>query len=162
VDSSTLLPRRFNPGVVVGALTFAVAIAVDLFTKTFAVTQLDVYLVYYNHTNPSEYVRRIVMSLVAIVATYALDRSAQRIGIGRLWGAWIGVGLLTGGVIGNGVSRLIWTRGVPDFLFLGNDVWNVADFEIGIGLSGGIISIAITAIVAFARERLRPPAADNA
>ena len=153
--------KSLNPGAVVGALTFLVAIALDLFTKTFAVVHLEAHLVYYNHTNPSEYVRRIVMSFVAIVATFVLDRSAIRLGIGRLWGAWIGVGLLTGGVLGNGVSRLIWSRGVPDFLFVGNDIWNVADFEIGLGLAGGIASIAITAIVAFARERLRPPAVDN-
>jgi lipoprotein signal peptidase len=153
--------KSFNPGAVVGTLTFLVAISLDLFTKTFAVYNLGAKFVYFNNTNPSEYVRRIMMSLVAIVATYALDRSAQRIGIGRLWGAWIGVGLLTGGVLGNGVSRLIWSRGVPDFLFVGNDIWNVADFEIGIGLSGGIVSIGVTAIVAFARERLRRPAVDN-
>jgi lipoprotein signal peptidase len=157
MDVTAPLLRRLDPGVVVGALTFFVAIAVDLYTKAFAVSSLDPHLIYYNHSNPSEYVRRIVMSLVAIGATYGLDRGARHLGIGRLWGAWIGAGMLTGGVLGNGVSRLIWARGVPDFLFVGRDIWNVADFEIGIGLAGGIASIAITALFAFARERLCSP-----
>jgi lipoprotein signal peptidase len=154
-------PRGLSPAAAAGALTFLVAIAVDLVTKTWAVYRLDPRHVYYNHANPSEYVRRIVMSIVAIAVTYALERGARRLGIGRLWGAWIGVGLLTGGVLGNGVSRLIWAQGVPDFLFVGRDIWNLADFEIGIGLTGGIVSIAVTALIAFARERIGPPAADS-
>ncbi len=146
---------RIHPGAALAAVTFAVALSLDLFTKAFAVAFFAPRFVYYNHSNPSEYVRRLVMSLAAVAATYALDRGAQRLGIGRLWGAWIGAG----GVIGNGVSRLIWTRGVPDFLLIGRDMWNIADFEIGIGLAGGVASIAVTAFVAYARERLAAPAA---
>jgi len=150
---------RIHPGAALAAVTFAVALSLDLCTKSFAVAFFDPRFVYYNHSNPSEYARRLVMSLAAFAATYALDRGAQRLGIGRLWGAWIGTGLLAGGVIGNGVSRLIWTRGVPDFLLIGRDMWNIADFEIGIGLAGGVASIAATAFIAYARERLAAPAA---
>ena len=63
---------------------------------------------------------------------------ARRRGLGRLWGAWIGVGLLVGGVLANGVSQFIWSRGVPDFIHfysLSPDVWDVADFAIWWGLS---------------------------
>jgi AmiR/NasT family two-component response regulator len=68
---------------------------------------------------------------------YGLALGAQRLGIGRLWGGWIGVGLLTGGVLSNGASYLIWSGGVPDFIRPGGQfIWNVADFAIGIGLIG--------------------------
>jgi lipoprotein signal peptidase len=77
--------------------------------------------------------------------------------MGRIWGAWVGVGLLVGGIVGNGVSRLIWPRGVPDFIDMGREVWNVADFEIGLGLTGGIVSIAVSALLIFVRERLGAP-----
>jgi len=146
-----------DPGVVVAGVTFAVAVALDLVTKVYA-TSLHPRLVFYNHANPSEYVRRIVMSLVALAAAFALDRGARRLGIGRLWGAWVGAGLLTGGVLANGVSRLIWSRGVPDFLHFGSWIWNVADFEIGVGITGGILSVGVTALVAYVRERLAAPA----
>jgi len=139
-------------------VTFCVAIALDLYTKAYAISLHRPQLVVYNHANPGAYLRRVVMSLVAIAAAYALDRGARRLGIGRLWGAWIGVGLLAGGVLSNGVSRLIWTRGVPDFLRSGSWIWNVADFEIGIGLAGGIASIALAALLAYVRERLAAPA----
>src|SRR5437763_11021669 len=135
-------PRGLSPAAVAGAATFFVAIAVDLVTKTWAVYRLDPQHVYYNHANPSEYIRRMVMSAAAIAVTYALDRGARRLGIGRLWGAWIGVGLLTGGVLGNGVSRLIWTRGAPAFLSVGRDFGDPPDVEIGIGLTAGLVSIA--------------------
>jgi hypothetical protein len=161
VDSSPKAVSRLNPAAVAGALTFLVAIAVDLTTKAYAISLHQPHLVVYNNANPDAYVRRVVMSLVAIAATYALDRGARRLGIGRLWGAWIGVGLLAGGVLSNGVSRLIWTRGVPDFIHLPSYVWDLADFEIGIGITGGIASIGVTAVVAYLRERFAAPAVDG-
>lgn len=148
---------RLDAGVAVAAVTFVVAVALDLFTKIFAIEEHP-RLVFYNDANPSEYVRRVVMSVAALVTVYLLDRGAQRLGIGRLWGAWAGAGLLGGGVLSNGVSRLIWSRGVPDFLHFGSWIWNVADFEIGIGLTGGVLSIGVTAVVAYVRERLAAPA----
>jgi lipoprotein signal peptidase len=95
------------------------------------------------------------MSVVAVGVVVALTRLASWRGIGRIWGAWVGVGLLVAGIVGNGASRFIWTRGVPDFVTMGREVWNIADFEIGVGLTGGIASIAVAALFAFARERLQ-------
>jgi lipoprotein signal peptidase len=109
----------------------------------------------FNHTRSSDLPQRVGMSLLAVVVMYAIALGAYRLGIGRLWGGWIGVGLLTGGVLSNGVSYLIWNGGVPDFIRPGGDfIWNVADFAIGIGLTGGMIAIAATAAIAFVRERL--------
>jgi len=57
----------------------------------------------------------------------------------------------------NGLSQFIWSRGVPDFIHIYSvspDVWNVADFEIWWGLLGGLASIVVAAVIAFARERL--------
>jgi hypothetical protein len=161
VDPSPPPVSRLNPAAAAGALTFLVAIAVDLTTKAYAISLHRPHLVVYNNANPDAYVRRVVMSLVAIAATYVLDRGARRLGIGRLWGAWIGAGLLAGGVLSNGVSRVIWARGVPDFIHLPSYIWNVADFEIGIGLTCGILSIGVTALVAYVRERLAAPAVDG-
>lgn|GEM_PF-1492708 len=134
------------------------ALSVDLVSKTYAVSQGGLGLVAYNNTHAGDFPRRIVMSIVALAFTGFASAVAQRRGIGRLWGAWLGAGLLVGGVIGNGLSRFIWSRGVPDFIHMysmSRDVWNVADFEIAIGLTGGIVSIAVSAIIAYARERLR-------
>ena len=58
-------------------------------------------------------------------------------------------------MVGNGISPLLWHRGVPDFVYLGGWVWNVADFEISFGLVGGLASIFVSAAVAYGRERLR-------
>lgn len=125
---------------------------VDLATKAYAVAQLGD--VVYND-RPGQLVRRLAMSAVAVVVVVALTRLAAWRGIGRLWGAWVGVGLLVAGIVGNGASRFIWSRGVPDFITIGREVWNVADFQIGIGLTGGLVSIAVAALFAFARERLQ-------
>ena len=157
MDPTPAPKPRLDAGVAVAGATFVVAVALDLFTKVFAISEHP-RLVYYNHANPSEYVRRIVMSVAALATAYLLDRGAQRLRIGRLWGAWAGAGLLTGGVLSNGVSRLIWPRGVPDFLHFGSWIWNVADFEIGIGLTGGLLSVGVSALVAYVRERLAAPA----
>jgi len=58
-------------------------------------------------------------------------------------------------VLSNGVSRLIWERGVPDFVFAGDYVWNLADFMIGLGMVGGILSLLATVLVAYARSRIQ-------
>jgi lipoprotein signal peptidase len=127
---------------------------VDLGTKVVAV-QLDRgdgWLVY-NGTATPGLVHRGVMSLVAIGATVVLARLARWRGMGEIWGAWIGCGLLVAGIMGNGVSRLIWSRGVPDFIHAGDRwIWNVADFAIGFGLVGGVASIALTGLGVWVRE----------
>ena len=134
--------------------TFCVALSVDLLTKALAVGRVPVI---YND-KPGELLRRLVMSLVAVAVVLVLTRLAAWRGIGRIWGAWVGVGLLVGGVAGNGLSRLIWARGVPDFIDMGPQLWNLADFMIGLGLTGGVLSIAVSAVLAFTRERLAPTA----
>jgi lipoprotein signal peptidase len=132
-------------------LTFLLGLLVDLASKAYAIQRLHVI---YND-KPGQLVRRLAMSVVAVLVVVALTRLAEWRGIGRIWGAWVGVGLLVAGIVGNGVSRLIWSRGVPDFVDMGREIWNVADFEIGLGLTGGIASIAVAALLAFARERLQ-------
>jgi lipoprotein signal peptidase len=64
-------------------------------------------------------------------------------------------GLLVAGTLGNGLSRALWTRGVPDFVPIGPDAWNLADFAIAVGLSGGIVSLFGTAFVAYGRGRIQ-------
>jgi lipoprotein signal peptidase len=130
--------------------TFVVALCADLLTKAFAIGRVHVI---YND-KPGELVRRLLMSVLAVAVVVVLTRLAAWRGLGRIWGAWFGVGLLVGGIAGNGLSRLIWERGVPDFIDMGPQMWNLADFMIGLGLMGGIISIAVSAVLAFTRYRL--------
>jgi hypothetical protein len=147
-----------RPAVTVG-ITFVLAFGIDLVSKVLAIAwDTDGKVVVYND-RPGMLVLRIVMSLVALAVTYLLTRGARRLAIGRLWGAWIGAGLLAGGVMGNGISSLIWSRGVPDFIHTPAYVWNLADFEISFGVTGGIVSVAIAALSAYVRERRLPPPA---
>ena len=137
-----------------GAAAFLAALAADLLTKTYAITRGGLGRVVYNDAHAGDFPRRVVMSVIAVAVTAAIAGHARRHGLGRLWGGWVGVGVLVGGVLGNGLSRFIWSRGVPDFIHSPSpDIWNVADFEIAIGLTGGIVSMAIAAILAYARER---------
>jgi hypothetical protein len=142
----------------VGAAAFLLALGADLLTKTYAVTRGGLGGVVYNDAHGGDFPRRLAMSFVAVAVTAVIAAIGRRHGFGRLWGAWIGVGLLVGGVLGNGLSRFIWSRGVPDFIHTSSpDIWNLADFEIAIGLTGGILSMAVAAIAAYARERRAPP-----
>jgi hypothetical protein len=140
-----------------GLKVFAVALLfgllVDLGTKVVAVglDRHDGWLLY--NGRPSDLLHRVVMSVVALAATAVLARLARWRDMGEIWGAWAGCGLLVAGIMGNGVSRLIWARGVPDFIHAGDRwVWNVADFAIGLGLVGGIASIAVTGLAAALRR----------
>jgi lipoprotein signal peptidase len=138
----------------VGLATFLFVLGFDLLTKAVAVAHDvgDGWLVY-NDARPAALLRRAAMSLVAVAVTVLLARLARWRGIGQIWGAWVGCGLLVGGIVGNGVSRFFWSRGVPDFIHAGDRwIWNFADFAIGLGLTGGIASIAIAAGGAYARE----------
>ena len=151
---------------VAGLAAFVVVFSADLLTKTVAVSHGGLGLVAWNDTHAGDFSRRVVMSFAAIAFTFAARSSARR-GLGRLWGASIGAGLLVGGVLANGVSQFIWSRGVPDFIHfysLSPDVWDIADFAIWWGLVGGVTSIAVAAVIAFVRERLdgRGPSARDA
>lgn len=134
---------------------FVGALAVDLLSKQWAVSHAGGLI--FNGT-PSELPLRAMMSLVAIAVGFVLARLAALRGLGRQWGVWIGCALLVAGILANGISPLLWTRGVPDFIEVsGGWVWNVADFEIAIGLAGGILSVAFSAVVVYARERVARP-----
>ena len=136
------------------ATVFSWALALDLATKGWMVAHEDTVYVIFNHTSPSRYASRVAMSIVAVAVTYGLARAARWRGYGQIWGTWIGAGLLVAGVAGNGVSRLLWPRGVPDFVSMGPDAWNVADFEIAFGLTGGLLSLALPVLAAYARGRI--------
>jgi lipoprotein signal peptidase len=70
-------------------------------------------------------------------------------------GEWVGCGLLAAGILANGISPLLWNQGVPDFIDVrGGWVWNLADFEIAIGLTGGLLSVVLSAVVVYTRERV--------
>ena len=131
---------------------FVAAFVGDLLSKEWA-TGHAAELVY----NPmsSELPRRVLGSLIAIVVAVVLARVAAMRGLGRQWGVWVGCSLLVGGILANGVSALIWSRGVPDFIDMGDGwIWNVADLEIAIGLSGGLVSVAVSAVGVFGREKV--------
>jgi hypothetical protein len=131
---------------------FLTALGGDLLSKVWA-TEHAAELVY--NPMPSELPLRVVMSLVAIGVAVVLARVAAMRGLGRQWGVSVGCALLVAGVLANGVSTLIWSRGVPDFIDMGDGwIWNVADVEIALGLSGGIVSVAVSALRVYAREKL--------
>jgi lipoprotein signal peptidase len=134
----------------VAGFVFLAALAVDLLTKQWA-TAHDGGVVF--NDKPSDLPLRVIMSIVAIGVAVVLGRFAASRGLGRQWGLWIGVALLVAGTIANGLSALIWAQGVPDFIDVdGGWVWNVADFEIAVGMAGGILSVAVTAVVVYTRE----------
>jgi hypothetical protein len=135
-----------------GIAVFVTAFAVDLATKAWAIDHANV--VVYNPM-PGELPRRIVMSIVAIGVAVVLAQVAMRRGLGRQWGVTIGCALLVAGILANGVSSLVWSDGVPDFIDVGDGwVWNLADFEIGVGLTGGILSVAVIAVGVYTREKV--------
>ena len=139
----------------VGAGAFTAALVLDLLTKTYFVAHAaGPQAVVYNQ-RPHDLAIRIDVSLLTLAVVYVLTVVARRRGIGRLWGAWIGVGVLLGGTLGNGVSSYLWARGVPDFIHVsGGWVWNVADFEIVVGLLGAAVSVVVSAAAAYVRHRL--------
>ena len=125
---------------------------VDLASKRWAVAHASVLI--FNDT-PSRLPFRVLMSLIAVAVGFVLTRLAARRGLGRQWGLWVGCGLLVAGILANGVSPLLWARGVPDFIDVqGGWVWNIADFEIAIGLTGGLLSVVLSAVVVYAREQV--------
>ena len=148
--------RGLDNAALAGAIALVATVAVDLASKAIVAATAPSGVVVFNRSRPDDLVRRMAMSLVAFAVMYGLALGARRLGIGRLWGGWIGTGLLIGGVLGNGLSWWIWNGGVPDFIRPGGDhIWNLADFAIGLGLSGAILSIAVSALIAYLRERVR-------
>ncbi|MDX6468341.1 MAG: hypothetical protein QOF75_144 [Gaiellaceae bacterium] len=151
----TRLSRPLDRAAGAGLAAFVFIVCVDLGTKGLVDATAAPGVVVFNHTRGGDLPQRLAMSLVAVAVMYGLAHGARRLGIGRLWGGWIGVGLLTGGVLSNGVSYWIWDGGVPDFIRPGGQyIWNVADFAIGLGLTGGMVAVGAAAVIAFVRERL--------
>jgi lipoprotein signal peptidase len=133
-------------------LVFLGAFAVDLVIKRCAVSHAGG-LIFNN--SPSHLPFRMLMSFVAVAVGFVLARIAALRGLGRQWGVWVGCGLLAAGILANGISPLLWSEGVPDFIDVrGGWVWNVADFEIAIGLTGGLLSVVFSAVVVYTRERV--------
>jgi lipoprotein signal peptidase len=135
-------------------VAFAVALSLDLLTKVYAVAYLSGPhgLVYNNR--PHDLAIRLDVSALTIAAVFLIEHFGRRRGLGRLWGAWICIGVLIAGTLGNGVSSYIWARGVPDFIRLPDGwMWNIADFEIVAGLVGAALSIVANALIAFGRAR---------
>ena len=126
---------------------FAAALAVDLATKAWAVHGGDVLIF---NARANDLPLRLAACLAAVATAAALTWFTARAGLGRQWGLWIGCGLLVAGVIANGVSPYLWSSGVPDFIDVGDGwVWNVADFEIAVGLTGGLLSVGGSALAAY-------------
>jgi lipoprotein signal peptidase len=130
---------------------FVAAFVADLLSKEWAISHAS--RLAFN-TKPSELPLRVLISLVTIAGAFVLAWLAALRGLGRQWGLWIGVSLLVAGILANGVSAHLWARGVPDFIDVRGWVWNVADFEIAIGLTGGILSLGVSALVVYTREQL--------
>jgi lipoprotein signal peptidase len=135
-------------------VVFACAFALDLLLKAFMVANEDAVIVVYN-AKDGRIGSRIVLSLVAVLVTYGLSRASRWRGYGEVWGAWVGVALLVAGVLANAASRFFWARGVPDFIFAGDHIWNLADFMIGIGITGGILSLFPSVLLAYVRGRIQ-------
>lgn len=145
--------RALGAQALVGLVAFVFTLGVDLGSKALAVAASPPLAVVYDSRHVGDGVSRIVLSLAAVAAVSGGSVVAARRGIGRLWGAWVCVGLLLGGVAGNGVSHLVWSRGTPDFIWLpGRYVWNVADLAIGFGLMGSFVSVAVAAFFAAVRD----------
>jgi hypothetical protein len=130
---------------------FFAAFCADLVTKTVAVAY-DRHV--YFHAVAGELPKRILMSAFAVTAAVVLTHIASRRGFGRPWGAWIGAPLLVAGVLGNGLSVVIWSRGVPDFIVTGDWIGNLADFEIFFGVVGGVLALIVGFCLTYARAAL--------
>jgi hypothetical protein len=130
---------------------FAAAFVADLASKAAAV-HWQAGVIY--HPVPDQMARRVLMSALAIGAAVAFTHAARRRGLGRPWGAWIGVPLLVAGVLANGISTFIWSRGVPDFIPTGEWTGNIADFEIFFGIVGGILALMVGFCLSYARSAL--------
>lgn len=63
----------------------------------------------------------------------------------------VATGILCGAVLAQGASGAIWARGVPDFIWSSQRVWNVADFAIGFGMLLFLIACLAYPIAAYIR-----------
>jgi lipoprotein signal peptidase len=135
----------------IAVAVFAWAFGVDLLTKQWAFAHDEV--VIFNR-KPTELPLRLLACALAIGFAFALARIAAWRGLGAQWGVWAGCALVAAGILANGVSPLFWAQGVPDFIGVGGGwFWNLADFEIAIGTPVALTSVAIAAVLTYAREK---------
>jgi hypothetical protein len=151
--------KRFSPSslrlAAIAGGAFACALALDLLTKVYAVETFHAFGAVAYNDRPHDLAVRIDVSLVTIAAVSLIQRAGRGRGLGRLWGAWICVAVLIAGTLGNGVSSYLWARGVPDFIHMSDGwVWNIADFEIVVGLLGAALSVIANGVIAYGRSRL--------
>jgi hypothetical protein len=133
----------------VAAAAFAAALFVDLVSKAWAVSA-DSTVVY--HDTPSKAAVRLLGCLLTVICVAALTSYAAKSGLGRQFGLWIGCGVAVGGIVSNGLSATLWSKGVPDFIPAGGGwFWNLADAEIVLGMTAGLLSYLLAAVIAFAR-----------
>jgi hypothetical protein len=139
-------------GLRIGIPLFAAAFTADMMTKVAAV---EGHAHVYFHNVPSRLPERLLGIVLAVAVAWGLTRlSARRRDFGRPWGAWIGVPILAAGILANGVSSMLWRYGVPDFIWTGDSIMNVADFEIFFGIVGGAVALAVGWCVTYGREAL--------
>lgn len=156
-------PAALGTQALVGAAALVFTLGVDLASKALAVTASPPLVVVYDARHVGDWRSRVALSVAAVVVVAGGSLLAAWRGVGRLWGAWVGVGLLLGGIAGNGLSHVLWARGTPDFIWVpGRYVWNVADFAIGLGLMGSIVSVAVAALAAALRDARAARAAGRA
>lgn len=116
-------------------------LVVDLATKALAVQDPARFGAGVIHNPELPHLLERALVIVATVIVIALlSLAAQRRGIGPIPAVWVAGGLLVGGVLGNGISGVIWRAGVPDFIDRGARMWNLADFSIGLGMLLFLIS----------------------
>lgn len=128
-------------------------VAIDLVSKVLAIR--DPWLfgpgIVYNPST-SHLATRIGICLASIAVVALMARLARWRGIGPIPLVWAACGILVGAVIAQGASTVIWEAGVPDFIWLGDWVWNLADFSIGIGMLSFLAASVGYAVNAFARN----------
>lgn len=147
-----VLPKLRGPAFA-GLVAFLFTLGVDLGSKALAVYASPPLRIVFDARHNGDLGKRLALGLGAVVVVTALGVAAQQRGVGQLWGSWIALGLLLGGIAGNGLSHTLWV-GTPDFIWApGSYVWNVADFAIGIGLAGIVLSTAVAALHAAWRDK---------
>lgn len=131
--------------------------AVDLVSKVIAIRNPTLFgpeIVY--NPSTSHIATRIAICIASVAVVALLARLARWRGIGPIPMVWGACGILVGAVLAQGASTIIWPQGVPDFIWLGEWVWNLADFSIGIGMMLFLVTSIGYSIRAFTSDHERP------
>ena len=136
-------------GARVAGIALLLGLTADFVSEVWAVAY-DPHVIY--NDRPSETWLRLLGCVLTVAVAAGLSEYATRSGLGRQFGLWIGCGLAVAGIAANGVASMLWSRGVPDFIPAGGGWrWNVADFEIVIGVTAGLLSLGVAAVAAYVR-----------